>query len=120
MRDLERLARPVIVSLPAEIDIVNTGDVGEQLRAAFAPGVTVVIADLGLTVFCDCSGVRHLMLAHDRADAAGAELRVVAKSGSVLRVLEVLGADRLLRIYPSVGAALMAGPAPRGTGHSRG
>ena len=42
MRDHERLNRPVIVSLPAEIDIASAEDVGEQLRAAFAPGVTVV------------------------------------------------------------------------------
>jgi hypothetical protein len=37
MRDQERLTRPVVVSLPAEIDIANAEHVGEQLRAAFAP-----------------------------------------------------------------------------------
>ncbi|MGD0373702.1 MAG: STAS domain-containing protein [Streptosporangiaceae bacterium] len=112
MRDLERLPRPVIVPLPAEIDIANGDDVGVRLRAAFAPRVAVVIADLGLTVFCDCAGVRHLLLAHDTAAATGAELRLVVQSGCVRRILAVLGADRVLRVYPSLGAALMAGPAP--------
>jgi anti-sigma B factor antagonist len=112
MRDPERLTRPVIVPLPGEIDIANAGHVGEQLRAAFAAGVTIVIADLGSTVFCDCSGVRQLMRAYHRAVAAGAELRVVARSAAVLRVLRLLGADRVLQVYPSLPAALMAGPDP--------
>jgi hypothetical protein len=39
------------VSLPAEIDIANAEHAGEQLRAAFAPGVAAIIAEMGLTVF---------------------------------------------------------------------
>jgi anti-sigma B factor antagonist len=117
MRDHERLNRPVIVPLPAEIDIVNAGDVGEQLRAAFAPGVSVVIADLGSTVFCDSSGVRQLVLAHKRAVASNRELRVVISSAGVLRVLAILGIDRVLEIYPDLAAALATGLPPDGQGY---
>ena len=109
MRDHERLNRPVIVSLPAEIDMANEEDVGEQLRAAFAPGVTgvtVVIADLGSTVFCGTSGARQLVVARKRAVASNCELRVVISSAGVLRVLAILGLDRELEIYPDLAAAL--------------
>ena len=106
MRDHERLNRPVTVALPAEIDLANAEDVGEQLRAAFAPGVTVVIADLGSTAFCDCSGARQLVLAHKRAVASNCELRVVISSAGVLRVLASLGLDCELEIYPDLAAAL--------------
>ena len=58
--------------------------------AAFAPGVTVVIADLGSTVFCNTSGARQLVLAHKRAVASNRELRVVISSAGVLRVLAIL------------------------------
>jgi hypothetical protein len=51
MRDQESLTRLVVVSPPAEIDIANAEHVGERLRAAFAPSVTVLIAEMGLTVF---------------------------------------------------------------------
>ena len=108
MRDHERLNRPVIVSLPAEIDMVNEADVGEQLRAAFAPGVSVVIADLGSTVFCDSSGARQLVLAHKRAVASNRDLRVVISSAGVLRVVAIQGLDRVLEIYPDLAAALAA------------
>ena len=67
MRDQERLTCPVVVSLPAGIDIANAEHVGEQLRAAFAPGVTAVSAEVGWTVFCRTSGSRQLVAAHKRA-----------------------------------------------------
>jgi anti-sigma B factor antagonist len=117
MRDHERLNRPVSVPLPAEIDLANAEDVGEQLRAAFAPGVTVVIADLGSTVFCDCAGARQLVLAHKRAVASNRELRVVISPAGVLRVLAILGFDRVLEIYPDLAAALASGLAPDGQGY---
>jgi anti-anti-sigma regulatory factor len=43
-------AKPVVVTLPAEIDMSNAAAVEAQLLAARAPGVTV-IADLSATTF---------------------------------------------------------------------
>src|SRR5438552_16831611 len=99
MSDHERLNRPVIVLLPAEIDMANAEDVGEELCAAFAPGVTVAIADLGSTVFCDTYGARQLVLTHTRAVACNRELRVVISFAGVLRDLASLRIDRMLEIY---------------------
>ena len=106
MSDAERVPAPVIVTLPAEIDAANAESVGERLRAAFTPGVTVVIADMTATVFCDSAGMRHLILADDCAAAHGAQLRLAVLPGHVLRVLKLMGLDRLLSIYPSLAAAL--------------
>jgi anti-sigma B factor antagonist len=120
MCDHERVNRPVIVPLPAEIDMANAEDVGEQLCAAFAPGVTVVIADLGPTVFCDSSGARQLVLAHKRAVVSNCEFLVVISSAAVLRALAILGLDRVLEIYPDLAAALAARPAAGGQGSASG
>ena len=111
MRHHERLDQPVIVPLPREIDVANAEDVGEQLCAAFAPGVTVVIADLSSTTFCDVSGIRQLVLARKRAVASNRVLRAVVPSAGVLRVLAILGLDRVLEIYPGLAEALAAGRA---------
>ena len=105
--------RPAVVTLPAEIDMDNADRVGADLQAAFAPGVTVVVADMTATTFCDSRGVRALVLAHERAAASGAELRLAAPSASVLRVLGVLGLDGWLAIYPSLAEALPAEPAAK-------
>lgn len=106
MSEAEPAPAPVVVTLPAEIDAANAERVGGQLQAAFTPGVTVVIADMTSTVFCDSAGMRHLILADDCAAAHGAQLRLAVPPGHVLRVLTLMGLDRLLSIYPSLAAAL--------------
>jgi anti-sigma B factor antagonist len=108
---------PVIVRVPAELDVSNAEDVGEQLRSALTPGVTVVIADLTSTVFCDSAGARQLVLAHQWASARDAQLRFVIPDPNMLRVFQVTGLDRLFWIYPTLEAAF-AGPAPDGAAAS--
>jgi hypothetical protein len=45
-----------------------------------------------------------------REPAANAELRLAIPSASVLRVMAITGMGRVLRIYPSLDAALAARP----------
>jgi anti-sigma B factor antagonist len=104
-------ADPVIVRLPAEIDMANAQDVGERLCSAFTPGVSVVIADLTSTVFCDSAGLRQFVMAHNYAGAHDAQVRFAIPHPSTLRVLKLTGFDQLLSIYPSLGAAVSAEPA---------
>ncbi len=104
------LAAPEIVTLPAEIDLSNSAEVGAELRAAFAPGIAVVVGDLTRTVFCDSSGIRQLLLARDQAVESQAELRLAIGSDAVRRVLKTTGADQVLSLYPSLEAALAGSP----------
>lgn len=106
------LVLPEIVTLPAEIDISNADRVARDMCEALRPGVTVLIADMSLTQFCDSSGIRSLVIAHDRAVRNDAEFRLVIPSAAVLRVLSVLGLDELLQVYPSLGMALTSAPGP--------
>jgi anti-sigma B factor antagonist len=103
-------ATPVIVVLPAEIDVTNAGEVLDKLAAAFAPGVSLVIADMTATIFCDTSGMRALVTAHDRAacDDIGFRLAIPSK-GSVRRMLELTGIIRLLPVYLDVDEAVKTG-----------
>jgi anti-anti-sigma factor len=107
------LVVPEIVALPAEIDLMNADLIGQDLGAAFRRGEAVVIADMSATRFCDTSGARSLLLARDTAIAHGAELRLVIPAGAVMRALRILGADRLLQIYPSLDLALTGAPQER-------
>jgi anti-sigma B factor antagonist len=100
---------PVVVTLPAEIDVTNSDEVHEQLIAACAPGVALVIADLTSTRFCDSSGVHAIMHAYERA--LGRDIRLwlaVPEVGSVRRVLQLTGVGRLMPVYPSLQDAMRA------------
>jgi anti-anti-sigma factor len=95
----------VVVTLPAEIDVANGGQVHDALAQALCGGAAVLVADATGTTFCDCAGVGALVRAHHQAAAAGAQLRVTA-SPAVRRILELTGTNHLLHTYPTVNAAL--------------
>jgi anti-anti-sigma factor len=103
----------VVVALPAEIDMANAGEVGQQLGCAVAAGVRTVIADMTATTFCDSSGIGMLVRAHKQAAANRAELRLVVPATAVLRSLTLVSIDQLVPIYPGLPMALAAAPRPR-------
>jgi anti-sigma B factor antagonist len=107
MADQIAEATPAVVVLPVEIDVTNSELALGLLAAAMAPGVPVVIADLTATSFCDTSGVRALVQAHEQAGVRGAQLRLaVPRGGSVRRVLELTGLGRVLNVYPGLDEAI--------------
>jgi anti-sigma B factor antagonist len=112
MSDGEYLDGPAVVILPGEIDFLNAESVGARLSAAIVAGAAVIIADLSVTTFCDCAGVRSLLLAHRTASASHAELRLVIRSRAVLRILALLKANHVLPVYSDLGAAAAVRPAP--------
>jgi anti-anti-sigma factor len=95
----------VVVTLPAEIDVGNSGLVQAALAGALASMPKVVIADGTGTGFCDCSAIAALENIHRQAAVTGVTLRVVVTSAAVRRVLEILEADQVLLVYPSLAAA---------------
>lgn len=109
MDDQAAQIAPVVVVLPAEIDVTNSEEVYAQLVAALGPGVDVVIADMMATVFCDSSGVHAVMHAYETAAERDIRMRLAVSSAtSVRRVLELIGVHRLIAVYPSLAEALEA------------
>ena len=101
--------KPVVVVLPAEIDVTNSDGVHGQLMAALESGVGTVIADMTSTSFCDSSGVHAIMRAHERATTQDITLRLaVSPTGSVRRVLQLTGAVLVMPVHSSVQEAMDA------------
>ena len=97
---------PVVVTLPAEIDTTNADQVYDQLRAPFAAGAAIVIADLTATTFCDSRGIDRMITVWGNAEAVGCQLRLAASpGGAVAALLELLGIGEMLTIFPSVDEA---------------
>ena len=103
----------VVVTLPAELDMANAGQVGQQPGCAIVPGVRAVIADMTATTFCDSAGTSVLVGAHKQAAANATQLRLVVRCTAVLRALTLVRMDHLLPIYPSLSQALAAEPHTR-------
>jgi anti-sigma B factor antagonist len=103
----------VIVTLPPEIDLTNADEVLELITAACAPGVTVIIADLTGTTFCDSGGLQRLLQASRKTAAAGVELRLaISPAGAVSRIIELTGISLRLPVYSSTELAAHDGTRP--------
>ena len=98
--------RHAVVTMPEEIDLGNSGSVGEQLNALASHCPDLVTADLTGTVFCDSAGVYVLTRAYDLVTANGGELRLALGNSPVGRIFELTGLDKLMPVYRDVQQSL--------------
>jgi anti-anti-sigma factor len=104
-----------MITLPAEIDIANAGQVCEELLRALSSDPAVLVVDMTRTSFCGAAGIDALMRVRGGAFAAGIVLRVAVSAPMVRQVLEMTGVDQLIGVYPGQDAALAGLPEPDGS-----
>ncbi len=97
--------RTAVVTVPAEIDLTIAGGLRDALLGMLNAGALGLIVDMTATTFLDSAGISAIGRGARRASASGAIIRLVVLSAPVLRVLNMVGTDRLIDIYPSVDVA---------------
>jgi anti-anti-sigma factor len=108
--------RTAIVSASGEIDIINAEGLRDVLLTALNAGASALVVDMTSTTFLDSAGVTALVRATRRAAAADAALRLAVTAPSVLRVLNLVGIDRLIEVYPGIPDAMASLPDQSGRG----
>ena len=101
-----------MVSAPGQVDLTNAGELRQAVLSCTDAGHMTLVVDMSETAFCDSAGVNQLVQAHKRAVAAGGELRLVIGTASVMRILSIVGADRMLSIFTRVDEAVAEEHAP--------
>ena len=81
-----------------------------ELRTAAAANSAGIVVDLTECEFIDSSGVRALLLSREaqNSDEGSEHLAVAASSEQILRILTVMGIDRVIPIRPTVEQAASA------------
>lgn len=97
--------RTAVVTVPGEIDLTNADGLREALLEVLNAGALGLVVDMTSTMFCDSAGISAITRAARRAAANEATMRLAVVSSPVLRVLNLVGIDRLIEIHPSVSAA---------------
>jgi anti-sigma B factor antagonist len=97
--------RTAVLAVPAEVDLTNADALREALLEVLNAGALGLVVDMTATTFCDSAGISAVTRAVRRAAANDATVRLVVTSTPVLRVLNLVGIDRLIEIHPSVSAA---------------
>jgi anti-sigma B factor antagonist len=97
--------RTAVVAAPGEVDLTNADGLRDTLLGVLNAGALGLVVDMTATTFCDSAGISALTRATRRAVANDVTMRLVVTAAPVLRVLNLVGIDRLLEIHSSVGAA---------------
>ena len=99
-----------IVHIRGEVDMSHEEELRNELRAAVAAEPKGIVVDLTECEFIDSSGVRALLVSREaQSPKEGDErLAVAASSEQILRILTVMGIDRVIPIRPTVEEAAAA------------
>jgi anti-sigma B factor antagonist len=99
-----------VVRVTGEVDMSHEEELRGELRTAVAADTRGIVVDLTECEFIDSSGVRALLLSREAQHSEdGAErLAVAASSEQILRILSVMGVDRVIPIRPTVEEAAAA------------
>lgn len=96
-----------VVSVAGEIDHNSTHPLVHALKPdAFGDRPRVVV-DLRQVTFMDSTGINVLLIAHRDLAEAGGWLRLAEVQASVMRILDIVGVDRVIPCYPSLPDALV-------------
>jgi anti-anti-sigma factor len=107
---VEWTGQQAVVTLPEHIDVTVAGQLRELLLSVINRRAAVLVADMAATQSCDHAGMDALARAYQRALISGTQLRLVARAPVVRRVIAIEGLDRLISVYPTLEAAIAAGP----------
>jgi anti-sigma B factor antagonist len=98
------------VVLPrGELDFHAASELERELDRAIAAGSRRVFVDFGGATFIDSIVLGVVLRALGRVRARGGSLALVTDDRRILRVLELTGVTRQLRVEPSLSAAVGVG-----------
>ena len=100
--------RVALVSVSGELDLYVESELREALKAADSLRSSTIVVDLSGISFMDSTACGVLLHEAKRRVDDESELVLVTNGNGASRVLEVAGIDRVLKVYPTLHAALNA------------
>jgi anti-sigma B factor antagonist len=99
-----------VVRVAGEVDMSHEEELRRELHRAVTADARGIVVDLTECEFIDSSGVRALLLSREEQgpDQGSERLAVAASSDQILRILSVMGLDRVIPIQPTVEEAAAA------------
>ena len=96
-----------VVTVTGEVDMSHEEELRGELRTAVAAEAKGIVVDLTECEFIDSSGVRALLLSREAQHSGDGDehLAVAASSEQILRILSVMGIDRVIPVRPTIEEA---------------
>jgi len=97
-----------VVTVSGDLDARTHGELRELFKDPAALTRPRVVLDLDAVGFLDSAGIGALVVANRAGAARGAALSLVATQPRVLKLLGVVGLDRVLPVHGTLAEALAA------------
>src|SRR5579875_1287286 len=95
-----------VVTLAGESDVYSYDQLRGALETEASRGVALLIVDLSGQEFMDSTGVQVLLDIRVMMTGHGGQLALAAPQTTVARVLNLVGADQLISVHPTVEDAI--------------
>jgi anti-anti-sigma factor len=99
-----------VVALVGESDVYTYDQLRGALETEAVTGIALLIVDLSGLEFMDSTGVQVLLDIRVMRNDRGGKLALAQPQHTVARVLNLVGADQLIPVYPSVEDAAAGTP----------
>jgi anti-anti-sigma factor len=99
-----------VVRVAGEVDMSHEEDLRAELRKAVGANAEGIVVDLTECEFIDSTGVRALLVSREAQESEKGHdsVAVAASSEQIIRILSVMGVDRVIPIRPTVEEAAAA------------
>jgi anti-sigma B factor antagonist len=96
-----------VVRVAGEADMSHEEELRAELRKAVGANAEGIVVDLTECEFIDSTGVRALLLSREAQESEKGpdSVAVAASSEQIIRILSVMGVDRVIPIRPTVEEA---------------
>ncbi|HET6860251.1 MAG TPA: STAS domain-containing protein [Streptomyces sp.] len=97
-----------VITLHGEIDHDVKNALSQVLSSGAGATPPRTVVDLSGVTFMDSSGINAFIVAHRQMSDAQGWLRLAGAQESVLRILQIVGLDRVIDCHPTLDQALTA------------
>jgi anti-sigma B factor antagonist len=99
-----------VVEVSGCVDMITAPQLASQLDMAVDGRPSILVADLTGVTLLSSAAIETLVEVQRLSATIGTSVRVVARERHTVRPIQVLGLDRTLPLYPTVGDALSEPP----------
>ncbi|MVO88682.1 anti-sigma factor antagonist [Streptomyces sp. p1417] len=90
-----------VLHVAGELDYAHAATLRQQVDQLVLKPDQWLVIDLSGLEFCDSSGITALLAARQHAHTAGADIALAAVPAKTMRVLTIVGLDRIFTIRPA-------------------
>ncbi|MFD3549758.1 STAS domain-containing protein [Streptomyces sp. NPDC058655] len=98
-----------VLEITGDLDYATAPELRKTVDHLTLAAGQVLVLDLGGLKYCDSSGITTLAAARNLAGEQGAGMALAAVPANTLRILGIVGLDRVFTIHPDTATATTAG-----------